>query len=73
MRQQQQRRHEHLPPPPAPQSSSSAAPPSDVKVGLAYDIGGRGDQSFNDSAAAGLDQAVTEFGVEIKELEADRG
>lgn len=27
------------------------------KVGMAYDVGGRGDQSFNDSAAAGLDKA----------------
>ncbi|HEV3463662.1 MAG TPA: hypothetical protein VG846_06735 [Actinomycetota bacterium] len=27
------------------------------KVGLVYDIGGRGDQSFNDSAGAGLDAA----------------
>lgn len=27
----------------------------DVNVGLVYDIGGRGDQSFNDAAAAGLD------------------
>ena len=26
-----------------------------VKVGIAYDIGGRGDKSFNDSAAAGLE------------------
>ena len=25
-----------------------------LKVGLAYDIGGRGDKSFNDSAAAGM-------------------
>jgi basic membrane protein A and related proteins len=54
-------------------AASSSAPASDVKVGLAYDIGGRGDQSFNDSAAAGLDQAKTEFGVEIKELEATAG
>jgi basic membrane protein A len=46
------------------------APQSDVKVGVAYDIGGRGDQSFNDSAAAGLDQAVEEFGFEIQESEA---
>ena len=28
------------------------------KVGLAYDVGGRGDQSFNDSAYAGLAKAV---------------
>ena len=40
-----------------------------LKVGLAYDIGGRGDQSFNDSAAAGLDKAKTELGVEVKELD----
>ena len=46
---------------------------SDVKVGMAYDVGGRGDQSFNDSAAAGLDQAVEEFGVESDEAEAEDG
>ena len=46
---------------------------SDVKVGLAYDIGGRGDQSFNDSAAAGLDKAKSEFGIEAKEAEAGQG
>lgn len=33
---------------------------SAVKVGLAYDVGGRGDQSFNDSAARGLDKAEAE-------------
>jgi basic membrane protein A len=49
------------------------APQSDVKVGMAYDVGGRGDQSFNDSAAAGLDQAVEEFGVESEESEAEDG
>jgi len=54
-------------------SGSSAAAKSDVKVGMAYDIGGRGDQSFNDSAALGLDKAKSEFGVETKELEASTG
>jgi basic membrane protein A len=41
------------------------------KVGLVYDIGGRGDQSFNDSAAAGLDAARKEQGdkIEVKEIE----
>jgi basic membrane protein A len=41
------------------------------KVGVVYDIGGRGDQSFNDSAAAGLDAAKKEQGdkIEAKELE----
>lgn len=34
---------------------------SGPKVGLAYDVGGRGDQSFNDSAYAGVSKAVTAF------------
>jgi basic membrane protein A len=49
------------------------APTSDIKVGMAYDVGGRGDQSFNDSAAAGLDQAIDEFGMESQESEAEDG
>jgi len=32
-------------------------------VGLLFDITGRGDKSFNDAAAAGLDQATTDFGI----------
>ena len=43
---------------------SSSAAKSDLKVGLAYDIGGRGDQSFNDAAAAGLDKAKADLGIE---------
>jgi basic membrane protein A len=46
---------------------------SDLKVGMAYDVGGRGDQSFNDSAAAGLDQAKDELGIEAEESEASDG
>lgn len=46
---------------------------SDVKVGMAYDVGGRGDQSFNDAAAAGLDQAKEEFGIETTEATAVDG
>lgn len=53
--------------------SSTTAKKSDVKVGLAYDIGGRGDKSFNDAAAAGLEKAKSEFGIETKELEAKPG
>jgi basic membrane protein A and related proteins len=55
----------------APAGSGSASPSkSNVKVGMAYDIGGRGDKSFNDSAAAGLDKAVTDFGITKNELSA---
>lgn len=41
-----------------------------VKVGMAYDVGGRGDQSFNDSAAKGLDKAKNSLGAKTKESEA---
>lgn len=44
-----------------------------LKIGLAYDVGGRGDQSFNDSAARGLDKAKAETGIETRELEASPG
>ena len=62
---------------PTPAASGSSAPASSaaaaLKVGMAYDVGGRGDQSFNDSAAAGLDKAKAEFGVEAKESAASNG
>ena len=45
-----------------------------LKVAIAYDVGGRGDQSFNDSAAAGLDRAGAELGLQdSEELEATDG
>lgn len=42
-----------------------------VKVGLVFDVGGRGDKSFNDAAYAGLEKARADFGdkIEIKYLE----
>ena len=54
-------------------SSSSSSKKSDLKVGMAYDVGGRGDQSFNDSAAAGLDKAKSELNVDAKEAAAVNG
>ena len=51
-----------------PAASSAGGGESGVRVGLAYDVGGRGDRSFNDAAAAGLDQAKSELGVESQEL-----
>ncbi|CAB4909738.1 unannotated protein [freshwater metagenome] len=44
-----------------------------VKAAIAYDIGGRGDKSFNDSAAAGLDMAKKKFGVTVKEVTVTQG
>ncbi|MGW7007178.1 BMP family lipoprotein [Streptomyces sp. NPDC054933] len=50
--------------------SSASGSSSSMKVGIAYDVGGRGDHSFNDSAARGLDQATKQFGGTPKELTA---
>lgn len=43
------------------------------KIGLAYDVGGRGDQSFNDSAYKGLEKAVADFDATCVEGEATDG
>ena len=43
------------------------------KIGLAYDVGGRGDQSFNDAGYAGLEKAVAEFDATCVEGEATDG
>ncbi|MGH7294279.1 MAG: BMP family lipoprotein, partial [Polyangiaceae bacterium] len=55
------RRH---PPPPA-----AHGPNAGVRVGLVFDVGGRGDKSFNDAAYAGLLRAQEELGVTTEFLE----
>ena len=43
------------------------------KVGIAYDVGGQGDHSFNDAAAAGMKQAAADLGATCTEGEAQVG
>jgi len=40
-----------------------------IKIGLVFDIGGRGDESFNDSAYRGIEWAEIDFTIEHIELE----
>ncbi|MFD3841301.1 BMP family protein [Streptomyces sp. NPDC058642] len=57
-------------------SSSSESSGSDSKnlgLALAYDVGGKGDQSFNDAATAGLDKADKEFGYKSTAVEPQDG
>ncbi|WP_405998970.1 BMP family protein [Streptomyces sp. NBC_00829] len=54
-------------------TESSTSDKDTLKIGMAYDVGGRGDNSFNDSAARGLDKAKAEFNAETKELTAKNG
>lgn len=55
---------------PAP---SPAKPPAPIKVALIYDIGGRGDKSFNDSAFAGLERAKADLGITYRVAEPTDG
>ena len=48
-------------------AATTAAPIESVSVGLVFDIGGRGDQSFNDSAYAGLERGQNELGASISD------
>ena len=58
---------------PAPAGTGTSAAGEKIKVGMAYDVGGRGDQSFNDAAAAGLDKAKKDLNIESKEATATSG
>ncbi|MDV9190079.1 BMP family ABC transporter substrate-binding protein [Streptomyces sp. SR27] len=57
-------------------NDAGSSPSSDskaTKAAIAYDIGGRGDQSFNDAAYAGLKKAEDELGVKGAEAEPSAG
>ena len=56
-------------------SPTATAQAKKFTIGLVYDVGGRGDLSFNDMAVAGLDKAAKDMvgRIEAKELEPTAG
>lgn len=55
-------------------TTAGAAPDGTGRtVGMAFDVGGRGDLSFNDLAAAAWDNAIAEYGITGQELAPDAG
>lgn len=46
-----------------------AADRPQARIGLVFDVGGRGDKSFNDAAYEGLSRAERELGVSVRFLE----
>lgn len=58
-----------LPPRGRADAPAASASRSGVRIGLVFDVGGRGDKSFNDAAYAGLLRARKELGVAIEFLE----
>src|SRR5512143_351891 len=48
-------------------------PASAPRVGLVFDVGGRGDKSFNDAAYRGLERAKKELGIDYEYVEPGPG
>jgi basic membrane protein A len=44
---------------------------ANLTIGIAYDIGGRGDRSFNDAAAIGLEKAQKQFTFAVEQVVTD--
>ena len=49
-------------------AGETSAAAEELKIGVAFDVGGRGDRSFNDSAIAGADAAAEEYDGEVQDL-----
>ncbi|MEU5092351.1 BMP family ABC transporter substrate-binding protein [Streptomyces sp. NPDC021356] len=54
-------------------SKSSGGEGKNLGLALAYDVGGKGDQSFNDAATSGLERADKEFGYKSTAVEPQDG
>jgi basic membrane protein A len=50
---------------------AAPATAANLTIGIAYDIGGRGDRSFNDAAALGLEKAQKEFTFTVEPVITD--
>lgn len=57
----------------SPSGGGAAPGERPMQVGLVFDVGGRGDKSFNDAAYAGLEAAQKELGIEFTTLETSEG
>ena len=56
-----------------PASKPAGRATAPLKVGLVFDVGGRGDKSFNDAAYNGLERAKQELGVDYSFVETAEG
>ena len=58
-----------------PSGAAEAPSPGDdvVDVGVVFDVGGRGDKSFNDGAYLGAERAMQELGARVRFIEPGEG
>jgi basic membrane protein A len=54
-------------------NNSSESTNQKKKVGLVFDVGGKGDKSFNDAAFKGLEKAKKELGIDFEVIEPGDG
>jgi basic membrane protein A len=58
---------------PARKASTAAVVRTGPRVGIVFDVGGRGDKSFNDGAWAGGERAARELGADVRFVEPGDG
>lgn len=58
---------------PEGQSGTDPAGAARLRVGLVFDVGGRGDKSFNDAAYRGVERAMRELGIDAEFIEPGEG
>jgi basic membrane protein A len=56
-----------------PRGATEAVADSAVNVGIVFDVGGRGDKSFNDGAYLGAERAMRELGAHVRFVEPGEG
>jgi basic membrane protein A len=56
-----------------PRGSAAAPAAGGLSVGVVFDLGGRGDKSFNDGAYTGAERAARELGAHIRYVEPGEG
>jgi basic membrane protein A and related proteins len=56
-----------------PRGAATAETGDHLRVGVVFDVGGRGDKSFNDGAYNGAQRAIDELGVDVRLVEPGEG
>src|SRR5580765_3742804 len=56
-----------------PRGAASAPSGDGIDVGIVFDVGGRGDKSFNDGAYLGAERALKELGARVRFIEPGEG
>jgi basic membrane protein A len=56
-----------------PRGAAEAASATGPRVGIVFDVGGRGDKSFNDGAYVGAERAIDSLGARVQFIEPGEG